>query len=104
VLAKGFSSSGDEPRGEYIIVTAHVEPAAARSAQTDGPRGQGELRIFNLANAKARDAGQLMERMFGDKDVRIGVDEATNTVIVSGNTEQLRTIEALLQRLDESKK
>jgi type II/III secretion system protein len=64
------------------------------------------LKIFRLQNMRAESAlkivGKLLQpnELAGGESVRFAVDEAGNSLIASGKPETLRTVEALIMRLD----
>jgi hypothetical protein len=62
----------------------------------------GDLKIYTLQALPAKDAALSIETLFGAKSIRVAVDNRTNSLIVYGDREALPTIEALLQRLDET--
>jgi type II secretory pathway component GspD/PulD (secretin) len=104
-LAKSFQRTADkQSSGDFIVVTAHAESARPEPAAEVDRGGAGEFRVFSLATVKARDAAPLLEKILAGKEIRIAVDEATNTIVASGTREQLEVVEAILKRLDERKK
>jgi hypothetical protein len=62
----------------------------------------GDLKIYTLQSLPAKDAALSVETLFGAKSMRVAVDDRTNSLIVFGDREALPTIDALLQRLDET--
>ncbi len=97
--ASRFTADG-ETTGQFIVVTATVDTAGAEQAAARG--GNANLvRAFALQNAQAKTAHRVLADVFGDKPMRIGVDEAQNTVIVAGAREELEEVERLLQVLDQ---
>ncbi|MEX2138871.1 MAG: secretin N-terminal domain-containing protein [Pirellulales bacterium] len=90
--------------GQFIVVTATVDAqGAGRAAAVDRDREM-HVRIFNLRNAKADAMAQLLARTLGDKPIRVGVDEATNALVVASTRDQLEVVEQLLQQLDVGEK
>ena len=67
------------------------------------PRASTEIKIFKLVHSQAEASSELLSDLFPQEDIRIAVDERTNSVIVSADSaERLEAIEAVLLRLDES--
>jgi hypothetical protein len=62
----------------------------------------GELKVFSLRSVPAKSAADAIESLFGVQDMRVAVDERTNTLIVFGKAEAVPKVEALLLRLDEN--
>lgn len=65
-----------------------------------------EVKIFTLKNAEAADMMNVIQSLFtADRrdhgNIRVAGDNRTNSVIVISDPEHLRTIEAILMRLDE---
>jgi len=105
MLVDSYQTSADKrAAGEFVVVTAHVEEDGAKQAAADRQDSNAQVRVFSIVSAQARDLAPLLEKILGDGRVRFAVDEATNVIIAAGTQEQLSTAEALLQRLDESKK
>lgn len=45
---------------------------------------------------------RILADVFSDRRMRIGVDEAQNTIVVAGTPEQLEEVQRLLQALDQA--
>jgi hypothetical protein len=104
-LAQGFSSSsGQESRGEYIVVVAHVESPARSSADIERPTPERQFRVYRLANVKASDLAPVLEKVIANREVRLAADDATNTILIAGPAEHLQIAQELIRQLDESKK
>jgi len=81
--------------------------------QLDVPKGitRGEMRVFKLENANARDLTRTIENVIapsrrGARDpeaapFRVAADDATNTLIVSGPVDEMDEAEKLIRQLDE---
>jgi hypothetical protein len=59
-----------------------------------------ELKVFSLRNIPAQDAQEAVITFVGPS-VRISSDPITNSLIIKGRAEDVLTIQALLQKLDE---
>ena len=79
----------------FGLCSAHVSRG---SAQAPTPPPQRTLKVFQLANAQARDLAVVLQGVLGDSP--LAVDERTNSIIVSGENERLNIAEALIERLD----
>ncbi len=62
---------------------------------------EGEIRVFALVNAEARDVAEVITTLLGP-DEKIAVDERTNSILVQGTQGTLLVIDAILTRLDET--
>lgn len=67
----------------------------------------GDIKIFALENAEAQSVvGALTTLFIGRRDgdsLRLAADMRTNSVIATGNPEELETVAGILLRLDEMK-
>jgi type II secretory pathway component GspD/PulD (secretin) len=104
-IAEGWqSTAGNETNGVFIVVTATVERGATgRPAEAERDAGA-QLQVFVLGNAKADDMHRILQQVFGDRAIRISVDEGNNRIIVYAPQAQLDTIRELIQVLDAGKK
>jgi uncharacterized phage infection (PIP) family protein YhgE len=78
-----------------------VESASIEAVQSVEPT---QIKVFVLQYCQAADTARLLQELISSTTFRAVADERTNSVIVTGTTEQLETIEALLRRLDEPRK
>jgi type II secretory pathway component GspD/PulD (secretin) len=62
------------------------------------PRGAEELKVFVLKHAKAQELVPVVERIFRTADFTAEI--RTNQLIVRGNSETLKEVTALLEKLD----
>lgn len=60
-----------------------------------------EIKVFSLKNAIANQSAEAISQL-GFHEVRIAADSRTNTVIATGQKQELDTVEAILMRLDEA--
>ena len=74
-----------------------VEPAGGPRARSETPP-----KFFALHNAKAADIVRVMRPILEGKAVTIGVDERSNSIIVTAGEKEMEVVAALIQRLDES--
>jgi hypothetical protein len=65
------------------------------------PLDEAEIKVFALRNARAVQAAEIVDSLLGAGIVRVAIDERTNSLIVAGNGDSLKVIEALLMRIDE---
>lgn len=86
---------------EQLLEVIDTEPAATM-----------DVKVFQLRNADAAAVSELIHDMFsnaaisgvdGTVQLRVAVDERTNSVIVTGPRDALSVVEALLMRLDEGR-
>lgn len=67
----------------------------------DSPEAAKEIKVFSLQNSDAASAQKVVAPLAGP-DVQIVADERTNTLIATGQRDDLEVLEAILVRLDES--
>jgi type II secretory pathway component GspD/PulD (secretin) len=104
-IAEGWqSTSGQQTNGVFIVVTATVEAGGVQRAAAADRDGNAQLQIFTLGNVKAGSMQRVVQEVFGDRSIRISVDEANNRIIVYAPPAQLETIRELIQVLDTAKK
>jgi type II secretion system protein D len=93
---------------QRILDLAEQVVAQLDSGPADGSSGGLVLRVITLRNAEARELAAGIEGVFAEGPAADGppptvrVDSASNSLIVRGTPEQLRTIEELTRRLDEA--
>lgn len=103
--AEGWqSTAGQETNGVFIVVTATVEAGGVERAAAADRDGNAQLQIFTLGNVKAGSMQRVVQEVFGDRSIRISVDEAQNRMVVYAPQAQLETIRELIQVLDTAKK
>ncbi len=68
--------------------------------QQNLPPIEGEVKIFRLAHVPATDAAQQIMSLFGAQAVRVAIDERSNSLIVFGKADPVKSIEAILMQLD----
>lgn len=78
------------------LCSAHVSRGWAQTPEPPPP--QPTLKVFQLANAQAQELALVLRGLLADS--RLAVDERTNSIIISGETERLNIAEALIERLD----
>jgi hypothetical protein len=64
------------------------------------PLENGQVKVYSLSYAKARDAASTISSLFGPQAVRVAIDDRTNSLVVFGKDDSLPVLDALLQRLD----
>ena len=89
--------------GQFLIVTAEVQPGGDRPA---GARdGEAQTRIFMLRTARADAMQRVLVEVYGDsKPIRTSVDASRNAIIVSAPRAELEEVEQLIQALDAAEK
>ena len=95
IIAQGSAEQLDIARALITRLDA-VEAAAAPGARTQTPP-----KFFALHNAQASDIVRVMRSILEGHPVTIGVDERSNSIIVSAAEKEMEVVAALLQRLDE---
>lgn len=61
-----------------------------------------QTRIFTLRHSKLPEVGRVLADIVGERGLRLGADERTNSLIVSTDEKTMSDVEALLQKLDAS--
>ncbi|MCP4858473.1 MAG: hypothetical protein GY903_28690 [Fuerstiella sp.] len=84
------------------IEEAVPEKSSATSMSNLSKDAENEIKVFALKNCDARAAADLLRELIADKSFRPGVDERTNSLVVTGTAEQLKTVEVLLLKLDKA--
>jgi type II secretory pathway component GspD/PulD (secretin) len=98
------STAGQETNGVFIVVTATVEKGGAGRPAAAERDGNSQLQVFVLGNVQAGAMQRVLQEVFGDRSIRISVDEANNRLVVYAPQAQLETIRELIQVLDTAKK
>jgi hypothetical protein len=100
-IAKAWqSTAGGETSGQFLVVTAQVQPGG--EARAEGRARNTQVRIFALQHVNPGDMQKVLGDVYGDKPIRIGVNATRNAVIVSAPTDQLEDIANLIQALDQA--
>jgi hypothetical protein len=96
------------------IAAASCLLAARAEAQQDAPKKivppqaekpRYDYHLFHLKMTRAADIARVLSQVFGEKpaaDMRIVSDDATNTVLVAGAPDDLKTVEVLIQKLEDT--
>ena len=102
VLVGGLQAADAGASGQVVLlvsatVTAMPEgPAAAQAAPAD----LRQLTIYHLQEASAASTAEILGRVFEEQEVRVAVDERTNSILVHGSSDVQHVVAALLERLD----
>lgn len=119
-----------DPRANALVVSASSDSMPLIEAlikELDQiPAAQAQIKVFTIVNGDAQALTEMLEALFGGQVVgpqqtagpqetggliqgetsilplRFSVDPRTNSIIASGSTSDLRVVEAILLRLDES--
>jgi hypothetical protein len=82
-------------------LAAMAEQMAARERQSNLPPLEGaQVKVYPLRFAKAREAAQTIDNLFGAQALRVAVDEQSNSLVVYGKSDSIAAVDTLLQRLD----
>ncbi len=107
VLAGGMQThSKTASTQKLVLVSARIlDDGGAKTTSHAKPAAQ-QLKVFSLQNADADETTKVVQQVFADVpgDLKISADTRTNSLIISGGTDQLEVIEALLLKLDSSEK
>lgn len=92
---------------QFVLVSARLldSPPGPKAGASTAAAMVDTIKLFQLQNSSAQTAAELVKALFGRDAGRIaiGVDGRTNALIVRADDErQLKAIEAILLRLDES--
>ncbi len=71
-------------------------------AELDGLPPEVEFKIFSLVNSEASSMLNVISEIAKTKDVKLAVDSRTNSLLATGPKSDLRVIEAILLKLDQS--
>jgi hypothetical protein len=94
--------------GQTLVVAFFI---ASTAAAQESPRPtreeravQRQIKVFQLRQAAARDIATVLRQVVGtDEPISLGIDERTNTVIVSApKQETLDVVEALVAKLEDA--
>ncbi|MEZ6073780.1 MAG: secretin N-terminal domain-containing protein [Pirellulales bacterium] len=111
-----------DPHTNTLLVSAPAESMeliVALIAQLDAlPSSMAQLKVFRIVNGDARSLVLMLQTLLGGQTtgpqlavapdeaslapLRFSVDQRTNSIIASGSAGELRIVEAILLRLDES--
>ena len=111
-----------DPRANALVVAAPADAMpllAALIEQLDlPPETIAELKVFTIKNGDAVSLAEMLQQLFGEPgeqggegggdgdqrlyQLRLSVDERTNSIIAAGSTEEMIAIEAILRTLDTS--
>jgi type II secretory pathway component GspD/PulD (secretin) len=99
------------PQGKTVVAgskqTKTVQTWILVSAQADAKRPAEEdnaalLKIFTLVHAQPQNVAELIRTIFRGEEVRVGIDDRTNSLVVHGDAEKLDVVYRLIIRLDEA--
>jgi type II secretory pathway component GspD/PulD (secretin) len=102
VLVGGLQAAGDGESGQVVLLvsaTATAMPEGASAAQA-APADLRQLSVYHLQAANAASAAEILGRVFEEQEVRVAVDERTNSILVHGSADVQHVVAALLERLD----
>ncbi len=97
IISSSLHSRGDGAREEtWVLARVAVGPV-------NKPQGVSMISIFHLKNTRAKDAADMITSVFDHGNVRAIADARTNTaLVVSAAENEMKQIEAILQKLDEN--
>ncbi len=88
--------------GTYMDDLMRYQANVARSGSSTEFNSLAGSKVFALQHAQASDVAEILKQVYDKGPAKIVPDARTNSVIVTGPDGQLREIEALLLKLDES--
>ncbi|MDC0935510.1 secretin N-terminal domain-containing protein [Pirellulales bacterium] len=111
-----------DPRANALVVAAPSDAMSLLAALIEQldlpPETIAELKVFTIKNGDAVSLAEMLQQLFGEPgeqggdgggggeqqlyQLRLSVDERTNSIIAAGNTEEMIAIEAILRTLDTS--
>ncbi|MCA9101284.1 MAG: hypothetical protein KDA63_09050 [Planctomycetales bacterium] len=77
-----------------------LDKVAAMIKQIDTPPEPELLRIFQLQYARVESVSNLLSSILQPTDIRVGVDQVGNRLVVKGTAGKLDEVTALLEKLD----
>lgn len=97
VISSSLHPKGDNAREEtWVLARVTVSPPSK-------PQAVSMISIFQLKNTSAKDAADVITAVFDRGGVRAIADSRTNTaIVVSAAENEMKQIEAILQKLDEN--
>jgi len=107
---KGIAWDVDAATGRVLRKEEQQAPVGGSSATGGGlkgrigeqpaqpPRVPDQLRLLPLKNAKARDVEATLKKVI--QDVKISIDERTNSILLSGPRDLVEKVEELIHKLD----
>ena len=104
VLVGGLQAAGGGESGQVVLLvsaTATAMPVGAAAAQA-APADLPQLCVYALEQASAASTAEILTGVLDLRNVRVAVDERTNTLLVHGSSDVQQAIAALLERLDRS--
>jgi type II secretory pathway component GspD/PulD (secretin) len=98
IIGSRDASTGGEGAQTYLVLTATLpEPKAAAAAPAV------QLKVVPLTNARASEVARIVTEALPREPFKVGVDERTNSLLVTGEAAALETVLALVALLDEAK-
>ena len=106
IVGSQATSIGGGEAQTYILLTATLPepkpvPAVVEPAADAAPPV--ELKIMTLTNAQAADLARIIAEVFHGEPFKVGIDERTNSLLLSAPKAVLEKIEPLVIRLDQPK-
>jgi len=84
------------------VLTTQVAAAAPPADKRTGAVQEADetFKVFQVINGSAPALANVINGVLQRKDLRISVDERTNTLIMRGSSDQLDVARAIIARLD----
>jgi RNA polymerase sigma factor (sigma-70 family) len=106
---KALFDTIDANKDGFIDAAEYRKYLESRGARAGGPAGgagpagrAGEVQVFALKNADAVQLATLLKEVFGrTPGVNASADQRTNSLVVTGDAVMLKTVRALVERLDQ---
>lgn len=79
------------------------DAGARAEAKPDKPQPETrtETQILTLKFARATDMARILAKLFGDKDIAVGCDERTNSLVVKGSPKVIDELATIVAKLDQ---
>lgn len=85
----------------WLLISATADDAQRTASVDENAAAEPQLKIFRLFEANAGSMATMLQQVFAGQEVRIAVDERTNSVIARGDPKTLNLIYLILMGLDE---
>lgn len=83
-----------------LVAFAALVPLGSTAMAQDAAPQERRVVVFPLRHAPADSMAQLIAKILGDNGARVAVDARTNSLVISGDAQQLNLLHELLESID----